>query len=53
MGKRETQNFRVGKDSFTGIHCIKIDLASPYDVPGITLGILEANRSKSLPGHFS
>ena len=45
MGKREMQNFRVGKDLFTDRHHINIYLAIPYYVPGITLDVLEANIS--------
>lgn len=37
------QNFRVGKDPFTDIHCISIYLATLYYVPGIMLVIMETH----------
>lgn len=49
MGKREKQNFRVGKDSFTDVHCINIYLASSYSMPGITLGIEETDMISHFP----
>ena len=49
VGKREMQNFRVGKDLLTDRHHINIYVAGPFYVPGMTLDVVEANRSKSLP----
>lgn len=49
VGKREMQNFRVGKDLLTDRHHINIYVASFCYVPGMTLDVAEANRSKSLP----
>ena len=43
------QKLRVTKDPLTYMHCIEIDLASPYEVPGIILAIVEANMSESFP----
>ena len=48
--KREMQNFRVGKNSFTDIYHINMCLANPCDVPGITkLDVVEADLTKSFP----
>lgn len=43
------QKCRVQNDPLTYTHCIETDLASPHEVPGITLTIVEANMSKSFP----
>ena len=36
VGKREMQNFRVGKDLLTDRHHINIYVAGPFYVPGMT-----------------